>query len=44
MLKRTRIWPDVNEIFGVVVGRIRAWSGREGRFFGRSEGIRGFGG
>jgi hypothetical protein len=41
---QARLRPHYREIFPVVVGRIRAWSGREGRFFGQSEGLQGFGG
>ncbi len=41
---QARLRPHYMEIFTVVVGRIRAWHGREGGFFGRSEGLQGFGG
>jgi hypothetical protein len=41
---QARLRPHYREKNAVVVGRIRAWSGREGRFFGQSEGLQGFGG
>jgi hypothetical protein len=40
---QARLSRHYREIFAAVVGRIRAWSGREGRFFGQSEGLQGFG-
>jgi len=40
---QARLSRHYREIFAAVVGRIRAWSGRDGGIFGQSEALQGFG-